>query len=135
MGWPLRGGRGVDSCFTADQRRCFGGGDGWPLRGRRGVDWRFAADKRRCFGGGGGWPLRGGRGVGSGFAAARLCGCAAFFPGRAREGPQALSCFNRTRRRVRRVRGNIFGGELAPRRRNCFLSRANGREGGLPPDK
>ena len=77
MGWPLRGGRGVDSCFTADQRRCFGGGDGWPLRGRRGVDWRFAADQRRCFGGGEGWPLRGGRGVGSGVAAVQLCGFAA----------------------------------------------------------
>ena len=77
----------------------------------------FTADKRRCFGGGGGWPLRGRRGDDIGFAAARR-----FCPGRAREGPQALSCFNRTRRRVRRVRGNFFRGELAPRRRSCFLA-------------
>ena len=34
----------------------------------------------------------------------------------------ALSRFNRIRRRVRRIRGNFFGGELAPRRRNCFLA-------------
>ena len=34
----------------------------------------------------------------------------------------ALSSFNRIRRRVRRIRGNFFGGELAPRRRNCFLA-------------
>ena len=34
----------------------------------------------------------------------------------------ALSSVNRIRRRVRRIRGNFFGGELAPRRRNCFLA-------------
>ena len=39
-----------------------------------------------------------------------------------RERAEALSHFNRTRRRVRRVRGNFFAGELAPRRRNCFLA-------------
>ena len=34
----------------------------------------------------------------------------------------ALSSFNRTRRRVRRIRGNVFRGELAPRRRNYFIA-------------
>ena len=38
------------------------------------------------------------------------------------EGAAALSSFNRIRRRVRRIRGNFFVGELAPRRRNCFLA-------------
>ena len=37
-------------------------------------------------------------------------------------GIAALSNFNRIRRRVRRIRGNFFAGELAPRRRNCFLT-------------
>ena len=94
----------------------FGGGRGWPLRGGRGVDIGFAADKRRCFGGGWGWPLRGRRGDDSGVAAARRS-----FPGRAREGRGPLASI-RLRRRVRRKCGNFFVGELAPRRRNCFLA-------------
>ena len=61
------------------------------------------------------------------YVAALNCGLmwqclAVLSPERAREGPQALSCFIRTRRRVRRVRGNFFVGELSPRRRNCFLA-------------
>ena len=52
-----------------------------------------------------------------------------------RERAAALSRFIRFRRRVRRKRSNFFGGEHAPRRRNCFLTGANGREGGLPPDQ
>ena len=83
-------------------------------RGRLGALRRISAVALEAAGG---WPLRGRRGDDVGFVAARHS-C----PGRAREGPQALSCFNRTRRRVRRVRGNFFVGELAPRRRNCFLA-------------
>ena len=115
---PLRYG-----AVAARAGRCAAGaGSISALRRISAVVWE-AAGAGRCAAGAG-W-----------IADLRRCGCAAFLPRESARGPADPLALIRVRRRVRRTRGNFFEGELAPRRRNCFLSRANGREGGLPPDQ
>ena len=123
-GWPLRGGRGLGSGVAAVRLRGVLS-PGERERARRpsrasfepgGVYAGFAQFLRRgaCPPEKKLLPCRFRARKSEGFQR-KLCrgGSAGGASSPATSEPQALSCFNRTRRRVRRVRGNFFVGELA----------------------